>query len=102
MPLTLTVDLIEPGVRLITLQRPQALNALTTGLLGELADELNAAQADPDTRAVVLTGSRKAFAAGADIKEMAERNLVGILDDPRQASWQTITRSRRDADRPSP
>jgi enoyl-CoA hydratase len=92
MPLTLAVEIIEPGVRLITLQRPQALNALTTELLGELADELNIAQADPDTRAVVLTGSRKAFAAGADIKEMAERNLVGILDDPRQASWQTITR----------
>jgi enoyl-CoA hydratase len=92
MPLTLAVDFIEPGVRLITLQRPQALNALNTELLGELADELNAAQADADTRVVVLTGSRKAFAAGADIKEMAEHNLVGILDDPRQASWHTITR----------
>ena len=80
MPLTLAVELFEPGVRLITLQRPQALNALTTQLLGELADELTAAQADAETRVVVLTGSRKAFAAGADIKEMAERNLVGILD----------------------
>jgi enoyl-CoA hydratase len=49
MPLTLAVELIEPGVRLITLQRPQALNALTTQLLGELADELSAAQADPQT-----------------------------------------------------
>ncbi|MEX5669038.1 2,3-dehydroadipyl-CoA hydratase, partial [Pseudomonas neuropathica] len=45
MPLTLAVEFIEPGVRLITLQRPQALNALTTELLGELADELHAAQA---------------------------------------------------------
>ena len=92
MPQTLAVEFIEPGVRLITLQRPQALNALNTQLLGELADELSVAQADPETRAVVLTGSRKAFAAGADIKEMAERDLVGILDDPRQASWQAITR----------
>lgn len=92
MPLTLAVEFIEPGVRLITLQRPQALNALTTQLLGELADELNAAQNDCNTRAVVITGSAKAFAAGADINEMAERNLVGILDDPRQASWQTLTR----------
>jgi enoyl-CoA hydratase len=92
MPQTLAVELIEPGVRLITLQRPQALNALTTELLGELADELNAAQADAETRVVVLTGSRKAFAAGADLKEMAECNLVGVLNDPRQASWQTITR----------
>jgi len=92
MPQTLAVELIEPGVRLITLQRPQALNALTTELLGELADELTAAQADAETRVVVLTGSRKAFAAGADLKEMAECNLVGVLNDPRQASWQTITR----------
>lgn len=92
MPLTLAVEFIEPGVRLITLQRPQALNALTTQLLGELADELNAAQSDHNTHAVVITGSAKAFAAGADINEMAERNLVGILDDPRQASWQTLTR----------
>lgn len=92
MPLTLAVEFIEPGVRLITLQRPQALNALTTQLLGELADELNAAQSDHNTHAVVITGSAKAFAAGADINEMAERNLVGILDDPRHASWQTLTR----------
>lgn len=92
MPLTLAVEFIEPGVCLITLQRPQALNALTTQLLGELADELNAAQSDHNTHAVVITGSAKAFAAGADINEMAERNLVGILDDPRQASWQTLTR----------
>ncbi|HCN65715.1 MAG TPA: 2,3-dehydroadipyl-CoA hydratase [Pseudomonas sp.] len=92
MPLTLAVEFIKPGVRLITLQRPQALNALTTQLLGELADELNAAQSDHNTHAVVITGSAKAFAAGADINEMAERNLVGILDDPRQASWQTLTR----------
>lgn len=92
MPLTLAVEFIEPGVRLITLQRPQALNALTTQLLGELADELNAAQSDHNTHAVVITGSAKAFAAGADINEMAERNLVGILDDPRQVSWQTLTR----------
>ena len=92
MPLTLAVEFIEPGVRLITLQRPQTLNALTTQLLGELADELNAAQSDHNTHAVVITGSAKAFAAGADINEMAERNLVGILDDPRQASWQTLTR----------
>jgi enoyl-CoA hydratase len=40
---------------------------------------------------VVLTGSRKAFAAGADINEMAERDLVGILNDPRLAAWQRIT-----------
>lgn len=92
MPQTLCALPPEHGVRLITLQRPEALNALNTQLLGELAAELDAAEQCPDTRAVVITGSRRAFAAGADIKEMAERDLVGILEDPRLAHWQRITR----------
>ncbi|UXY55727.1 2,3-dehydroadipyl-CoA hydratase PaaF [Pseudomonas tohonis] len=92
MPQTLVVLPPDRGVRLITLQRPEALNALNTQLLGELALELDDAERDPQTRVVVLTGSRKAFAAGADINEMAERDLVGILDDPRQAHWQRIAR----------
>ncbi|NBF02053.1 2,3-dehydroadipyl-CoA hydratase [Pseudomonas sp. Fl5BN2] len=91
MPQCLVVERLTGGVQLITLQRPQALNALTTQLLDELATALSEAQADDGTGAVVLTGSAKAFAAGADIKEMAERDLVGMLNDPRQASWQRIT-----------
>lgn len=92
MPHTLAVQTPEPGIRLVTLQRPQALNALNTELLGELSAELDGAEQDEAIRVVVLTGSRKAFAAGADIKEMAERDLVGILDDPRQQHWQRIAR----------
>ncbi|NBK37767.1 2,3-dehydroadipyl-CoA hydratase [Pseudomonas soli] len=90
MPSNLIVQAPADGVRLITLHRPQALNALNTALLEELAAELHAADQDPQIRAVVITGSRKAFAAGADINEMAERDLVGILDDPRVAHWQSI------------
>ncbi|MFT0869053.1 2,3-dehydroadipyl-CoA hydratase PaaF [Pseudomonas sp. CAM1A] len=90
MPSNLIVQAPADGVRLITLHRPQALNALNTALLAELAAELNAADQDPQIRAVVITGSRKAFAAGADINEMAQRDLVGILDDPRVAHWQRI------------
>ncbi|NBA97387.1 2,3-dehydroadipyl-CoA hydratase PaaF [Pseudomonas sp. R5(2019)] len=90
MPQTLTVQYLQ-SVCLITLQRPQALNALNTELLGELAAELERIETDPAIGAVVIAGSRKAFAAGADIKEMAERDLVGILNDPRLAHWQAIT-----------
>ncbi|WP_277961750.1 2,3-dehydroadipyl-CoA hydratase PaaF [Pseudomonas sp. RIT-To-2] len=90
MPALLTVEQLE-SVRLVTLNRPEALNALTTAMLGELADELARVEHDPSTHAVVLTGNRKAFAAGADLKEMAERDLVGILNDPRVAFWQRIT-----------
>lgn len=89
MPQTLAVQTLQ-AVRLITLERPQALNALNTELLGELAAELATAEHDPAIGAVVITGSSKAFAAGADIKEMAERDLVGILNDPRLAHWQRI------------
>ena len=79
-------------VGLITLNRPQALNALNAQIVRELNQALDGFEADSNIGCIVLTGSKKAFAAGADIKEMAERDLVGILDDPRQASWQAITR----------
>ncbi|NIE75886.1 2,3-dehydroadipyl-CoA hydratase [Pantoea sp. Ap-967] len=90
MPRFINVQAPHPGVRLVTLQRPEALNALCTELLAELAAELASAEADEHTRAVVITGSPKAFAAGADIREMAERDLVGIFNDPRVAHWQRI------------
>jgi enoyl-CoA hydratase len=59
------------AVLLIRLNRPQALNALNTGLMAALAAELTRTATDESLRAVVLTGSEKAFAAGADIREMA-------------------------------
>ena len=92
MPNHLIIEGPERGVLRITLHRPEALNALNTALLGELAETLTGAQDDDRVRAVVITGSQRAFAAGADIKEMAERDLVGILEDPRQRHWATIAR----------
>jgi enoyl-CoA hydratase len=61
----------QDAVLLLRLNRPQALNALSSALMTDLADALTAAEADASLRAVVLTGSEKAFAAGADIREMA-------------------------------
>ncbi|MGM0536495.1 MAG: 2,3-dehydroadipyl-CoA hydratase PaaF [Pseudomonadota bacterium] len=92
MPNLLIVEEPQRGVLRITLNRPEALNALNTRLLGELADVLDRAAENPDVRAVVITGSRRAFAAGADINEMAERDLVGMLEDPRQRHWSAIAR----------
>jgi enoyl-CoA hydratase/carnithine racemase len=65
--------IVEPGdgFQVIRLNRPQALNALNTAMMTELAAALGAAEADASVRCVVLTGSDRAFAAGADIKEMA-------------------------------
>lgn len=63
----------DPAVTLITLNRPQALNALSSPLFHELNAALQAADEDNDISAIVLTGSEKAFAAGADIKEMKDK-----------------------------
>ncbi|NWN91879.1 2,3-dehydroadipyl-CoA hydratase [Marinobacter adhaerens] len=92
MPQILLSEGPDQGVRLLTLNRPEALNALNTALLDVLSKELDAAEADPDTRAVVITGSERAFAAGADINEMAARDLVGMLEDPRTQHWARIAR----------
>ena len=67
------------AVRLITLNRPQALNALNSQLMDELGAALDQAEADKGVRCIVITGSEKAFAAGADIKEMQPKILHGRL-----------------------
>ena len=63
-------------VGLVTLNRPQALNALNEALIAELNEALGAFEADPAIGCTVITGSEKAFAAGADVKEMAEKTYV--------------------------
>ncbi|MCT9827291.1 enoyl-CoA hydratase [Pseudomonas veronii] len=78
---TLLVD-VQQRVGLITLNRPQALNALNGQLIAELNQALDRLEADPDIGCLVITGSTKAFAAGADIKEMAALRYPQIyLDD---------------------
>lgn len=78
---TILLD-IKGRVGLITLNRPQALNALNAQLINELNQALDQLEADRDIGCIVLTGSAKAFAAGADIKEMAELRYPQIyLDD---------------------
>ena len=73
---------VQGRVGLITLNRPQALNALNAQLVSELNQALDGLEADPQIGCIVLTGSKKAFAAGADIKEMAELTYPQIyLDD---------------------
>ncbi|SDZ06528.1 enoyl-CoA hydratase [Jannaschia faecimaris] len=75
---TLNVD-VSNHVALIKLDRPDALNALNSALLGELAKALRAAQHNEKVRCIVITGSEKAFAAGADISEMAEKSFIDVF-----------------------
>jgi enoyl-CoA hydratase len=79
------------GVALVTLDRPEVLNALSFDLLDELAAVLDRLDADPDCRAIVLTGSgSRAFAAGADIRELARQTPVSLRVDDRFAVWDRI------------
>ena len=75
---TLIVE-IEDEIALIRLNRPEALNALNAKLMSELTAALAAADANDKVRCIILTGSDKAFAAGADIKEMADRSFVDVF-----------------------
>ncbi len=87
---------IRGAVGLIRLNRPQALNALCDQLMTELGEQLLAFDADAGIGAIVLTGSEKAFAAGADIKEMRDRTYPeAFFDDFIAARWETVLRVRK-------
>ena len=75
---TIVVD-VEDHVATIRLNRPDAMNALNSQLLAELARALGEADANEKVRCIILTGSAKAFAAGADIKEMSEKSFVDMF-----------------------
>jgi enoyl-CoA hydratase len=82
-------------VGLITLNRPQQLNALNDQLISELNAVLDGFEADDGIGAIVLTGSEKAFAAGADIKEMQSKTYIEAYKGDFIASWERITRCRK-------
>ena len=86
----------EDYVTLIRLNRPEALNALNQKLMQELVQALVAAEKDINTRCIVLTGSDKAFAAGADVKEIADKTYTEILfDDLYGSETEQIMRLRK-------
>jgi enoyl-CoA hydratase len=82
-------------VGLIRLNRPQALNALNTTLNNELLAAAEAFDADAGIGCILITGSDKAFAAGADIKEMANRSYIDVFNTDFAADWERLTRLRK-------
>ncbi|CAA6604154.1 putative enoyl-CoA hydratase [Rhodospirillaceae bacterium LM-1] len=83
-------------VGLITLNRPKAMNALSSALMIELSKAIDGFEADPEVGCIVLTGSEKAFAAGADIKEMAPKQYMDVyLEDFITKDWERVTRCRK-------
>ena len=82
-------------VGLIKLNRPQALNALNAALIDELNLALGQFEADPGIGAMILTGSEKAFAAGADIKEMRSKTYMEAYLEDFLSKWETVSRLRK-------
>jgi enoyl-CoA hydratase len=83
------------AVTLITLNRPKALNALNSAVLAELIDAFTAYDADDTQRCAVLTGSERAFAAGADIKEMSDQGFASMYSSNFFAGWEKVTATRK-------
>jgi len=91
----LTIE-TKQAVGLITLNRPQALNALNAALVSELRQALDALEEDTGIGVIVVTGSEKAFAAGADIKEMKDRSFADVyLADFITKDWERLAHCRK-------
>ncbi len=85
----------QGAVTLVTLNRPQALNALNSTVLKELIAAFAAYDADEAQRCLVLTGSEKAFAAGADIKEMQAQGFASMYSSNFFSGWEQVTATRK-------
>ena len=85
-----------PSVVRISLNRPEALNALNNEMMDELTAALKEFEADDEIRAIVLTGSEKAFAAGADIKEIQSKSYMDVYEEGLvSANWEEVTRCKK-------
>jgi enoyl-CoA hydratase len=82
-------------VGVIRLNRPQALNALNAQMCADLTAALDAFEADGNIGCIVITGSEKAFAAGADIKEMSGKSYMDMFADDFPARWERVARTRK-------
>jgi len=82
-------------IGIIRLNRPQALNALNAALIAELTQAVAAFEADAAIACIIVTGSEKAFAAGADIKEMADKSYMDAFMGDLAANWDALSRARK-------
>jgi enoyl-CoA hydratase len=93
--MTETVLIERDGrVAIARLNRPQALNALNAAVMKEMGDKLSALDADPDVGCIIVTGSEKAFAAGADIKEMQGKTAGQMFREDFFAGWERFAKVR--------
>lgn len=95
MPNQLIMTQQEGPVAILRLNRPDVLNALNIPLMDELITSVEAYDQDPGVRCMIITGNERAFAAGADIKEMAEASVVDMYERNNLARWERIKRVRK-------
>lgn len=95
MELIKVTDHYAPAVALIELNRPKELNALNPQLMGELRDSLVRLDKDDTVRAIIITGNERAFAAGADIKQMADKSAIDMLVLDQFSTWDQIRKVKK-------
>ena len=95
MEFILVTPQARPGVALIQLNRPKELNALNLQLMLEVRDALKALDEDDAVRVVIITGNERAFAAGADIKQMAGKTAIDMLITDQFSTWDQIRKFRK-------
>ncbi|MEX0966648.1 MAG: enoyl-CoA hydratase-related protein [Bacteroidia bacterium] len=95
MEFILVEKLAAKRVAIIRLNRPKELNALNLQLMGEIRDSLKELDADDEVRAIVITGNERAFAAGADIKQMAGKTAIDMLKVDQFSTWDQIRKTRK-------
>jgi len=86
---------IAPFVGLIQLDRPKVLNALNPALMKEVSDALINFDNDHNIRVILITGNDQAFAAGADIKQMVDKNAIDMLSQDQFSSWEQVRKTKK-------
>lgn len=85
----------HPHIGLIQLNRPKELNALNLQLMGEIRDALKAMDSDPEVRVIIITGNERAFAAGADIKQMQGKSAIDMYNIDQFTTWDQIRKTKK-------
>lgn len=85
----------DKGIGILRLNRPKELNALNLELMGQLRDELLVMDEDDEVRAIIISGNHRAFAAGADIKQMAGKGAIDMLKIDQFRTWDSIRKTRK-------
>ncbi|RIJ37043.1 enoyl-CoA hydratase-related protein [Pontibacter oryzae] len=95
MEFILVTPQAQPHVALIQLNRPKELNALNLQLMAELRDALKELDENDEVRAIIITGNERAFAAGADIKQMAGKTAIDMLNVDQFSTWDQIRKTKK-------